>query len=298
MDIDGFAGRVDEHTSRWGPTALRYTAALLWLSNVGWKVPTAFGDSGTSCKGLCGYVQDGIANPVLPGSAWLFDTVVRPNLVVFGWSTLLIEVSLAAMLLSGRYLRVAAAIGIFQSLGIMASVANTPGEWYWSYLLMIALSLSVLVMAPTMGPTSTRTMAALTVAYGIIVAVAHAGAGFGGDANASWTLFGGATDLPDDFGRGVFPGSIALGAGLVAVGVIVWFLDGIEERVRRVIGWALVALAGLLLLTYRPDGLILGLGSRAATAGILAGLGLSVVPPKVGRSSSGTDHEPAVITAS
>ncbi len=289
MDTRDITERIDRSTARWGPDTLRIVVALLWLSNVSWKVPTEFGDSGGSCRGLCGYVQDGIDHPVLPGSAWLFDAIVQPNLVAFGWTTLVVEGALAALLLSGRFVRTAAVIGILQSLGIMAAVANTPGEWYWSYLLMAGLSLAILVSAPAMRPTDAKVMAAVTAAYGVAVAITHAGAGFTGDSNSSWTLFGGARPFLDDFGRNVFPGSIALGVGLVVVALAAWVLAGSGDGVRRVTGWGLVALSAVLLLTYGPDGLILRLGSKATTVAVLAALGLSLVPRNRDQERPGRD---------
>lgn len=268
--------RVDASTSSWGPSAVRYTAALLWLANVSWKVPPAFGDTGGGCRGLCRYVQYGIDYPVFPGSAWFMETIVQPNFAVFGWVTLLTEASLAAMLLSGRFLRTGAVVGILMSLGIMASVGNAPDEWYWSYLLMVGLHLGVLVLAPSTRPTAPRVMAALTFGFGVMVAISHAGAGLSGDGNRSWTLFDGSRDVPDELGRGLFAGSIALGLLLVVMGVVGWFLAGAAEGVRRGFGFGLVGASVVLLATYGPDGLFLGLGSRASTACVLAALGLSL----------------------
>lgn len=278
MDTLAITDQVDRRSRSWGPDAVRYLAALLFLSNVSWKVPTAFGDNAGSCRALCGYVRDGVAHPVFPGSAWFFDTLVGPHLAVFGWTTLIVEASLGALFLSGRYLRVAGVIGILQSLGIMAAVANTPGEWYWSYLLMAGLSLTVIVVAPGVRPTAARPMAVIVLLYGAVVAITHAGAGLAGDLNASWTLFGGSSPFPGDFGRNVFPGSIALGALLAVLAVVVWLLADADQQVRVVCGWGLVVISAMLLFTYRSEGLILRLGSKATTASVLAALGLSLVP--------------------
>jgi len=278
MDIRQITERTDRSTSIWGPTAVRILAALLWLSNVSWKVPPEFGDLANSCRALCGNVADGSAHPVFPGSAWFFETVVQPNLGLFGWTTLIVEATLAALLLSGRYVRIAGVLGILQSLGIMASVANTPGEWYWSYLLMAGLSLAVLIMAPAMSPTAPRVMAVVTALYGVAVAITHAGAGFTGDGNGSWTLFGGSSAFPDDFGRNVFPGSIALGLLLVVVAIAVWFLADADAQVRRWCGWGTVVVSAALLFTYGPDGLLLRLGSKATTVAVLAAVGLTLLP--------------------
>lgn len=286
MDTDRITRRVDATVGGWGPTALRWIAALLWLANVNWKVPPDFGRSGDSCSMLCRYVVEGAEHPVLPGSAWFFDTIAEPNLAVFGWITLLTEATLVALLVSGRFVRSAAVLGVAMSLGIGAAVANADGEWYWSYILMIALHLAILVTAPAARVQSARTMAVVAAGYGAVVALVHAGAGFTGDGD--WHLFSQDNDLPGQWGRGTFPGSIAIGLVFVALGVAAWFADRLDPPVRRAVGWGAVGLAVVLLLTYRQGGLVVGLGSRPGNACLLAALGLALAVDVRGRSGAGS----------
>lgn len=126
---------------------LRLTAGLLWLSNVGWKVPPDFGRSEDGCSGLCRFVDEGAENGVIAPWSWLMENVVAPNLTLFGYLTLLTEFTLAVLLLSGTLTRLAALVGVGQSLAIGLSVANAEGEWYWSYLLMIALHVAIFALA-------------------------------------------------------------------------------------------------------------------------------------------------------
>lgn len=278
MDAEQLTHRVDAAVSRWGPTALRWTAALLWLANVNWKVPPDFGRSGGRCVALCRYVEAGAEFPVAPGSAWFFDNVASPNLAAFGWITLVGESVLVALLASGRFVRTAAVLGMAMSTGIGLAVANAQHEWYWSYLLMIALHLAILVTASTARPQSAPTMAAVTTGYGAAVMITHAGAGFTGDGD--WILFDQHNDLPGEWGRGTFPGSIAIGLGFVVLGIVGWFLtQRLSDQQRRFTGWVLVALAGVLLATYEQGGLIIGLGSRPGNACMLAALGLAMAVP-------------------
>ncbi len=278
--------RIDQEVARWGPTTLRIVAALLWLSNVSWKVPPDFGEVGSGCSGLCGFVNAGVENPVLPGSSWIFEQVVQPQLGVFGYIVLFTEAALAAMLLSGRFLRVAAVVGMVQSAGIGLAVANAEGEWYWSYGLMIALHLAILISAPVLRPTTARVMAGVTVGYGVVVVLAHLSGGITGD--GSFTLFEQRNDFPGDFGRSLFPGSIGLGLIFVALGVGLWFLDDAPRATRRAVGWAIVALAGILLATYGTDGLLIRLGSRATSAAVLAATGLCLTV--TGREGADADR--------
>lgn len=291
MDIAQITVRVDDAARRWGPTALRWTAALLWLANVNWKVPPDFGRSADRCVALCRFVEAGAEFPVAPGSGWFFEQIASPNLAVFGWLTLLIESTLVVLLVSGRFVRSAAVLGMAMSAGIGLAVANAEHEWYWSYLLMIALHLAILVTAPLARWQTARAMSVVTAVYGVLVSIAHAGAGIAG--SGDWVLFSQDNDLPGEWGRGTFPGSIAIGLGFVVVGVAGWFLaDRVDVRLRRIAGWALVGIAVALLLTYEQGGLVIGLGSRPGNACMLAALGLALaVSP--GRDGAAQDPAPA-----
>lgn len=279
MDTSALRDRVDALSARYLPTAIVWLAGLLWLSSVSWKVPPDFGKTADRCSGLCGFVEAGIDHPVLPPTGWILDNIVQPQLALFGWVILFAEVALAALLISRRYLRIAAALGVIQSLAIGLTVANAPDEWYWAYVLMVGLHLAVLTFAPVLRPTAPRALAAVVGLYGIVVGLAHLGAGFTGDGHDPWTLFGGSNDIPDEFGRGTFPGSIALGLVFIGVAVALWILSGRDQPTRTACGYLVVALAVILLLTYRIDGLAIGLGSRAVSAAVLAAAGLALTAP-------------------
>lgn len=284
MQTSSVTQTVDRSAARWGPSVLRWTAALLWLSNVSWKTPPSFR--------LGGYVAAGYEHPVLPGSAWVYENLIAPRVGTFGWVTLVVEATLVVLLVSGRFLRVAAVLGFAQSFLILTAVANADDEWYWSYLLMMALHVALLVTAPVQRPARARSAARVTVGYGALVAVAHITAGLTGDGNAEWTLFGARNDLPGDFGRNLFPGSIALGLLFVALGLAVLVLhDRVPAATASAAGWVLVAVALLLLVTTGEDGSIIGLGSRASTACMVGALGLVLARPDPDRQLSEPAHD-------
>jgi thiosulfate dehydrogenase (quinone) large subunit len=78
---------------------------------------------------------------------------VAPNIVVFGWGVLLVELALATFLLAGLATRLWAAVGAVQGLAIGLSVAVAPGEWGWSYWLLVAAHVAV-AAAPAAGRTA------------------------------------------------------------------------------------------------------------------------------------------------
>ena len=122
--------------------ALRVLAGLLWLYNVSWKRPPEFGRE--SGNGLYGFTQLAVENPVFPPYSWVVENVVLPNFLIFGWMVLVVETLLAVLLMTGTLVRLAALIGVGQSLAIGLSVAGTPGEWPWAYWMMIGIHVALL----------------------------------------------------------------------------------------------------------------------------------------------------------
>ncbi|MGB7448913.1 MAG: hypothetical protein WA892_07260 [Ornithinimicrobium sp.] len=128
-----------------GMTTLRIIVGLMWLYNVAWKRAPRFGeDSGT---GLYRFTREAVEHPVLPPYSWAVEYVVLPAFQPFGWAVLVVETALAVLLLTGTYVRLAAFLGVAQSLAIGLSVAYAPGEWPWAYWLMIGAHIALLVSA-------------------------------------------------------------------------------------------------------------------------------------------------------
>lgn len=122
--------------------ALRVLLGLMWLYNVSWKRAPDFGqDAG---NGLFKFTSYAVSHPVLPPYSWIVEHLVLPHFQVFGWVVLAAETTLAVLLLTGTWVRVAAAVGIAQSVAIALSVAYAPAEWPWSYWLMIGAHVVIL----------------------------------------------------------------------------------------------------------------------------------------------------------
>ncbi|SOJ53266.1 hypothetical protein MSIMFB_00767 [Mycobacterium simulans] len=125
---------------------LRLLAGLIWLYNVVWKLPPDFGER--SRGGLYHFTHLAIEHPVFKPFSWSVEHLVLPNFTAFGWAVLFAESALAVLLLTGTAVRLAALIGIGQSIAIGLSVAESPGEWPWSYAMLIGIH-AVLLFAPS-----------------------------------------------------------------------------------------------------------------------------------------------------
>ncbi len=126
-----------------GLASLRILLGLLWLYNVAWKRAPDFGEEADN--GLYHFTAYAVSDPVLPPFSWVVETVVLPNITLFGYGVIVAETALAVLLLTGTAVRAAAALGIAQSGAIALSVAFAPNEWPWSYWLMIGAHVVLLL---------------------------------------------------------------------------------------------------------------------------------------------------------
>ena len=125
---------------------VRIGVALLWMQNLGWKIPPDFG-RGDQPGGLYLSASYAVSHEVFYPYAWLMDRFVLPNFTFFGWMVLVVEAALGAFLLLGLATRFWALVGVVQTVAIALSVLNAPNEWYWSYLLMLLVHLALFATA-------------------------------------------------------------------------------------------------------------------------------------------------------
>jgi hypothetical protein len=158
--------------------ALRVLLGLLWLYNLAWKRAPDFGEEADN--GLYHFTALAVEHPVLPPYSWLVEELVLPNITVFGYGVLLVETTLAVLLLTGTAVRAAALLGIAQSLAITLSVAFAPGEWPWAYWLMIGAHGMLLLGTPGRAAAVDAVRAGLSPATGLLRAVGVVGLVAGG----------------------------------------------------------------------------------------------------------------------
>lgn len=124
---------------------LRLLAGLLWLYNVSWKRAPDFGQDNDT--GLYHFTALAVSDPVFGPYSWVVENMVLPNFTLFGWVVLVAETTLAVLLLSGAFVRLAAALGVAQSVAIGLSVALAPNEWPWAYAMMVGIHVVLLFSA-------------------------------------------------------------------------------------------------------------------------------------------------------
>ncbi|MGC9541936.1 Rv1678 family membrane protein [Streptomyces sp. UG1] len=208
-----------------GAAFLRVLLGLMWLHNVSWKVPPDFGDAD---GGLYKWTAFAVSHPVFPPYSWAVEKAVLPNIEVFGWGVLLAESALAVLLLTGAWVRLAAALGVGMSLSIGLSVAEAPHEWPWAYWLMIGAHVAILfssagrafaVDALRAGLGSARGLGQVWGAIVVVIGALAVAGSAGDDALAASGHDVKAGDLMISFGRYNLVGSLVL----VLAGVLLLF---------------------------------------------------------------------------
>ena len=274
---------------------VRVTLGLMWLSNLGWKIPPTFGKG--SDGGLYTYVTDAVSHPVFPPYSWLVEQLIVPNFTLFGVGVLAAETLLAALLLTGTFTRAAAAVGIVQSIAIGLSVAAAPGEWPWSYVLMVAGHVAVLAASPLRVPGVDAVLLAreeggwprprrLLLAWGVVAAVIG--------------LWAAAGSLGDPLGAGSGTGLAVLelslgqfnvlgGLLMVLIGVAL-AMAGVrhDPRLAQVAG-GVAAVAALSVVVRWGFGSVL-IGGNGTSTGLL--LAVALVGVLLGRSMTASALRP------
>ncbi len=232
-----------------GVTILRITIGLLWLYNVAWKRAPNFGEE--AGNGLYSFTRLAVEHPVFPPYSWVVEHLVLPVFQPFGWGVLLAETALAVLLLTGTYVRLAALIGVAQSVAIGLSVAYAPGEWPWAYWMMIAAHIVLLlsssgrllaVDAVRAGIGSPRTLGRVWGVLSFLVGLFGVVASFGEPLAARGAALG-SSDPSVSLGRYNLLGGLVL----LAVGVLLLLASRGAARIFATVAAGLAVVAGFSL---------------------------------------------------
>ena len=114
----------------------RSLIGLLWLASLRWKLPPNF-IAGEGHRSLLEWLQLEVAHPTLGLYADFVATVVIPNFILFAWLTFAVELLIGLSLTLGLYTRWGALLGLLWSLNLALGLLEVPGEWPWSYLMLM-----------------------------------------------------------------------------------------------------------------------------------------------------------------
>lgn len=113
---------------------VRLFFGLLWFQQLFWKLPPSF-------AGLHRYVVEEGQYTFLPGYAFIIQHIFLPNFLLLGAFTWIAELLVALSLLFGIFSRFGALLAMILSLQLYVGLAYAPGEWYWTYGMLVLLGI-------------------------------------------------------------------------------------------------------------------------------------------------------------
>ena len=125
----------------WALTGLRLVMGALWLANLSWKLPPDFGRDAP--QGLLYNFRRAEEHAVFGFLRSFVREVVIPHYTLFGWLVFLVELTAGALLTLGLFTRLGALIGTVQALIITLLAVRAPHEWFWGYVMFIAINLAL-----------------------------------------------------------------------------------------------------------------------------------------------------------
>ncbi len=117
----------------------RTVIGLIWMLSLRWKLPPTF-EAGPGQRSLLEWMQLQVAHPLLTPYADFVANIVIPNFIIFAWLTFLIELAIGLSLTLGLFTRWGAALGVLWSINLAIGLLEVPGEWPWSYIMLIMWS--------------------------------------------------------------------------------------------------------------------------------------------------------------
>ena len=133
---------MTERLQKWDttlfPLALsgtRTLIGLMWLLSLRWKLPPTFAPA--EGRGLMDWMELQVTHPTIGLYADFVANIVLPNFLLFAWLTFLIELAIGLSLTLGALTRLGALLGLLWSFNLAIGLLEVPGEWPWSYLMLI-----------------------------------------------------------------------------------------------------------------------------------------------------------------
>ena len=116
----------------------RIVIGILWYQQLLWKMPPDFGRDSNS--GLWYWMNVMGTYSIWPPHQTFVEQVAIPSFYLFAWLTLLQETAIAISLILGLFTPMGALLATIASINLALGLWRAPDEWYWTYLMLIALS--------------------------------------------------------------------------------------------------------------------------------------------------------------
>lgn len=118
---------------------VRIFVGLLWFQQLAWKMPPTFG-------GLRRYVESEAQHTFIPGYKTILTNVFLTHFSLLGALVWTAELLVGITLLFGLFTRFGAALALLLSIQLYVGLAYAPGEWYWTYGMLVLLALVLLAV--------------------------------------------------------------------------------------------------------------------------------------------------------
>jgi thiosulfate dehydrogenase [quinone] large subunit len=117
----------------------RIFVGLLWFQQLAWKMPPTF-------AGLHGYVVKEAQYTFVPGYSFILNNVFLTHFILLGalvWSA---ECLVGLLLIFGLFSRLGGLLAMVLSLQLYVGLAYAPGEWYWTYGMLVLIGLALIAV--------------------------------------------------------------------------------------------------------------------------------------------------------
>ncbi len=118
---------------------VRIFVGLLWFQQLAWKMPPTFG-------GLRRYVESEAQHTFIPGYSAILTNVFLTHFSLLGALVWTAELLVGITLLFGLFTRFGAILALLLSVQLYVGLAYAPGEWYWTYGMLVLLALALLAV--------------------------------------------------------------------------------------------------------------------------------------------------------
>ena len=130
--------RSVRHAGTW---LLRLIVGTMWWQQSLWKIPPNY-------DGLIYWMKQMVAHASIPLQSDLVQTIVLPNINLFGPLVYGIEVLIGVSLMLGLLTRVGASLGVLMALNLWLGLYSAPGEWPWTYGFLVIIQLLFVLDPP------------------------------------------------------------------------------------------------------------------------------------------------------